>query len=97
MRTDRADVVDGLHGAVPLGADGLPALDVSHEHRAGDPVWELERVATAITAPLTAIGSRGRGPWKDALVGTVARRLLQSACRPILVLPAASLLGEAPA
>ena len=90
----RADVVRGLHGAVRLGDDGLPALEVRHEHRAGDPVWELERVAAAITAPLIAIGSRGLGPWEDALLGTVARRLLQTARRPILVLPAASLLGQ---
>jgi nucleotide-binding universal stress UspA family protein len=84
----RADVVDGLDGAVPVGDDGLPTVDLRHQHRAGDPAWELERVATAITAPLIAIGSRGLGPWKDALLGAVARRLLQSARRPILVLPA---------
>src|SRR5437660_688445 len=77
----RADVLHGLHG-------------VYHEHRAGDPSWELERVAAAITAPLIAVGSRGLGPWEDALLGTVARRLLQTARRPILVLPAASVLDQ---
>jgi nucleotide-binding universal stress UspA family protein len=68
------------------------ALDVRHELRVGDPAWELEAVAAAITAPLIAVGSRGRGPWRDALLGSVARRLLKTARRPILILPAATLL-----
>ena len=88
-RVRSADVVRGLNGNC-----GLPALDVRYEHRAGDPVWELERVAAAITAPLIAIGSRGLGPWEDALLGSVARRLLQTARRPTLILPAASLLDQ---
>jgi nucleotide-binding universal stress UspA family protein len=83
-----ADVVDGLRTAVQ---------DVRYEHRAGDPAWELERVAAAITAPLIAIGSRGLGPWEEALLGSVARRLLRTARRPVLVLPAASLLQARPA
>jgi len=65
---------------------------VRHEFRGGDPAWELEAVAAAITAPLIAIGSRGLGPWRDALLGSVARRLLRTARRPILILPAATLL-----
>jgi nucleotide-binding universal stress UspA family protein len=82
-----ADVVDGLRSG----------HDVRYEHRAGDPAWELERVAAAITAPLIAIGSRGLGPYEEPLLGAVARRLLQTARRPVLVLPAASVLQGAPA
>jgi len=67
-------------------------LTVHHEMRDGDPAWELEAVAAAITAPLIAIGSRGLGPWREPLLGSVARHLLSAARRPILVLPAASLL-----
>jgi nucleotide-binding universal stress UspA family protein len=93
-RVRNADVVRGLDGAVRSGDDALPALDVRYEHRAGGPVWELERVAAAITAPLIAIGSRGLGPCEDALLGSVARRLLQSARRPTLILPAAPLLDR---
>jgi len=83
-----ADVVEGLRTAVE---------DVRYEHRAGDPAWELGSVAAAITAPLIAIGSRGLGPWEEALLGSVARRLLRTARRPVLVLPAASLLQGPPA
>jgi nucleotide-binding universal stress UspA family protein len=69
------------------------APDVTWEVRSGDPVWELERVARALTAPLLAIGSRGLGPWTDPLIGSVARRVLLGARRPILVCPATSVAG----
>ena len=82
-----ADLVDGLRSH----------FDVRYEHRAGDPAWELERVAAAITAPLIAIGSQGLGPVEDPILGAVARRLLQTARRPVLLLPAASLREEAAA
>jgi len=59
-----------------------------HETRAGDPAWELEGVAAASTAPFIAVGSRGKGPWQEAVLGSVTRRLLLTARRPILVLPA---------
>ena len=68
------------------------SLDVSHQIRVGDPAWELERAANALTAPLIAVGSRGLGPQRDVLLGSVARDLLERARRPILVLPATSLL-----
>jgi nucleotide-binding universal stress UspA family protein len=93
------DIVRLLRTAASRGSDGhrVPtALDVRHELRHGDPAWELEAVAAAITAPLIAIGSRGLGPWRDALLGSVARRLLKTARRPLLILPAAALL-DAPA
>jgi len=67
-------------------------LEVRRDIRSGDPAWELERVAAAITAPLIAIGSRGLGPLDDGLLGSVARRVLRGARRPILIFPAASLL-----
>jgi nucleotide-binding universal stress UspA family protein len=58
--------------------------------RSGDPAWELERVASAATAPLICIGSRGLGPRTDPLLGSVTRRLLLGVRRPILVIPATS-------
>jgi len=69
------------------GANRMPCA-LRHETRAGDPAWELEGVAAASTAPFIAVGSRGRGPWHDAVLGSVTRRLLLTARRPILVLPA---------
>lgn len=73
----------------------VPTGDVRHERRHGDPAWELEAVAAAMTAPLIAVGSRGLGPWRDPLLGSVVRDLLKTARRPVLILPAASLLAAA--
>lgn len=69
------------------GSDRTPC-PLRYDTRAGDPAWELERVAAASTAPLIAVGSRGNGPWHDAVLGSVTRRLLLMAHRPILILPA---------
>ena len=67
-----------------------PPLDVEFEQRSGDPAEELERIAATATAPLIAVGSRGLGPPRSPLLGPIARRLLQHARRPIMVVPATS-------
>lgn len=64
------------------------ATRVSHELRRGDPAFELERVAAVRASPVLALGSRGLGPSRGALLGTIARRVLQGARRPTLVVPA---------
>lgn len=68
-------------------------LAVCHDVRNGDPAFELERVAAVTASPLLVIGSRGLGPSREALLGAVARRVLQAARRPTLVLPGTSLLA----
>jgi nucleotide-binding universal stress UspA family protein len=73
--------------------DGARRLPVSHELRRGDPAFELERVAAVRASPVLALGSRGVGPSRGALLGTIARRVLQGARRPTLVVPATA---EAP-
>ena len=69
-------------------ADGATRLPVSREMRRGDPAFELERVAAVRASPVLVIGSRGLGPSRGALLGTIARRVLQGARRPTLVVPA---------
>lgn len=83
-----AEVADALREAVTARHPGAAVAPISWEVRSGDPAWELECVASAITAPLIAVGSRGLGPWRDPLLGSVTRRMLLSARRPILVMPA---------
>jgi nucleotide-binding universal stress UspA family protein len=93
--TDGDEIVGRVRRAVAsrvAPASGSAPVGIRHEARTGDPAWELECVAAASTAPLVAIGSRGLGPWRDALLGSVARRLLQTARRPILILPATASL-----
>jgi nucleotide-binding universal stress UspA family protein len=84
----RAD--DALH----VVHDVAPSCRARHEARTGDPAWELERVAVASTAPLIAIGSRGTGPSSDVLLGPVARRLLVTSNRPVMILPATAVTEE---
>ena len=83
-----ADVADALREALATRHPGVTAPPIDWEVRSGDPAWELEGVASAITAPLIAVGSRGLGPWRDPLLGSVTRRMLLGARRPILVMPA---------
>jgi nucleotide-binding universal stress UspA family protein len=75
----------------------VPPLDLQYEQRSGDPADELERVAATATARLIAIGSRGLGPPRSLLLGSVSRRLLQHARRPIMVVPATSIPAGPPA
>jgi nucleotide-binding universal stress UspA family protein len=85
------EVADRLQAAVTHGLAAQASLVVRRDVRQGDPAWELERVASAISAPLIAIGSRGLGPFNDGLLGSIARRLLRAARRPILIFPATSM------
>src|SRR4051812_33763784 len=85
------DVLAQLRGTRPGAARrDTPPLDVEFEQRSGDPAEELERIAATATAPLIAVGSRGMGPPRSPLLGPIARRLLQHARRPIMVVPATS-------
>jgi nucleotide-binding universal stress UspA family protein len=89
------DLVRSAQAAVARWAThrGHPVvpLDVHHELRRGDPAEELERVAATATAPLIAVGSCGLNPRREALLGSVSRRVLDHARRPILVAPATSI------
>ncbi len=81
---------DAVSSAAAQRGDHAPSLDVDHELRRGDPAEELERVAATATAPLIAVGSCGLNRRHAALLGSVARRVLRHARRPILVVPATS-------
>lgn len=88
-----SEVVAALSDTLAENGDEPPWID--WDLRSGDPAWELERVASASTAPLICIGSRGLGPRSDPLLGSVARRLLLGARRSILVVPATSTASTA--
>ena len=53
--------------------------------RQGQVAEELIEVARESDAGIVAVGSRGRGAFKSALLGSVSRRLLQRADRPVMV------------
>jgi nucleotide-binding universal stress UspA family protein len=67
-------------------ADALPESDdVTVEPRTGDPVAELAHASAALD--LLVLGSRGRGPIRSVLLGSVSRALLRNAECPLVILP----------
>jgi nucleotide-binding universal stress UspA family protein len=53
----------------------------------GDAAQELARVAFEHDAALLVVGSRGRGPLRSAMVGSVSARLTRLAPCPVVVVP----------
>lgn len=72
------------------------SVDVTRTVRHGDVAAQLERVASAATAPLIVIGSRGREPWRASMLGSVARQVLERARRAVVVVPPATSPVRAP-
>ena len=82
------DPVRGWHDAPPL------PLRVE----VGDPVHELREQGSWVGVRMIAVGSRGHGPVRRALLGSVSAGLAASAPCPVLVVPptAASLEAAGP-
>ncbi len=78
---------DDHDGSVAAAAvsDVVPAADVHTERSRGPVAEELLAVAERWGAGVVAVGSRGRGPLKSTLLGSVSRRLIQLADRPVMV------------
>jgi nucleotide-binding universal stress UspA family protein len=83
---DRLDleVVPVFVGPIDGGHDAPP---VSVAVEMGDPVQELRERAAREHVRLLAVGSRGRGPIRQAFLGSVSAELAASAPCPVLVVP----------
>lgn len=79
------------HAAAAEGAASARAAGCSAEARAeeaGESVWRtILDVADEVAAASIVIGSRGRGPLKATLLGSVSREVLVHASRPVLIVP----------
>ena len=62
------------------------------ERVSGDAVDTIVAVAKRKNADLIVVGSRGLGPVKAALLGSVSRGVLDDAKRPVLIVKAAKVL-----
>lgn len=78
----RPDMLGHLRDAVDAAADGYPVI---FRYTLGSPAAEL--VAASRDADLLVVGSRGRGQFKDIILGSVSRALLLHAPCPVVVLP----------
>ena len=79
-------------GAASRGGDGRDGA-ITREQRRGDPAGQLERVAVAATAPALVLGTRGRAPWRATLLGSVSRRVLDLARRPVILVSPGAVVG----
>ena len=64
--------------------------------RIGPAAEQLLAAADDSNADLIVVGSRGRGRFTSAVLGSVAYRLIRHSARPVLVVTAASHHGDAP-
>lgn len=67
-------------------ASGLPAASLAVRCGVSISQTILEE-ATTVGAEMIVLGSRGLGPVKSVLMGSVSRAVLQRADRPVLVIP----------
>jgi nucleotide-binding universal stress UspA family protein len=93
-----------LHDVTDADREPLEqAADIADEHGVhartrllqGDPADEIVAFADTLDADLIVIGSRGHGAFLNALLGSVSRRVLHEARRPVLVVRAAHVPAEA--
>lgn len=84
------DIVEYAERALEEWCEPIRQAGVAHHQRveAGDPRTALDRVANEVEAALLVVGSRGLGPMRGLLLGSVAGHLVRYATRPIAVVPA---------
>jgi nucleotide-binding universal stress UspA family protein len=60
---------------------------VEREVRLGEPAAVLAEVAADCGAELIVVGSRGRGAWRSAVLGSVSSDVARLAPCPVLIVP----------
>jgi nucleotide-binding universal stress UspA family protein len=70
-----------------LRSAGIKAEVVLESIILGGPAHVIAEIAESIDADLIVVGTRGRSPLGELVLGSVPIRLLQVAHRPILVVP----------
>lgn len=91
IQDERASARDlvGIRSLVDSAGASRAALD-GPAILVGDPADELAEFAARSRAAMLVVGTRGRGPVRSALLGSVARSLGQRSATPFVVCPAAT-------
>ena len=82
LEGERRIVRAGLERALAELPEGVPA---TADARVGDPAVEL--ISASRELDLLVCGSRGRGPLRAVLLGSVTERLIRSAACPVVIVP----------
>jgi nucleotide-binding universal stress UspA family protein len=70
-----------------LRADGIRADAMMQTVQLGGPAHVIAEIADSVDADLIVVGTRGRSPVSEIVLGSVPIRLLHVAHRPLLVVP----------
>ena len=86
--------IDESETALAAAEEAAKEVGVAYalERVSGDAVDTIVAVAKRKNADLIVVGSRGLGPVKAALLGSVSRGVLDDAKRPVLIVKAAKVL-----
>jgi nucleotide-binding universal stress UspA family protein len=90
LRVGLRDELDGW--CEPLRARGIPYHTVVRD---GSAAAELIREADAKPTDLIVVGTRGRGGFRELLLGSVAHGVTQHAKYPVMVVPRQAVKAEA--
>lgn len=82
LEAERRVIKAGLERALAELPEGVPTIA---DARVGDPAVEL--IAASRELDLLVCGSRGRGPVRALLLGSVTERLLHGAACPVVIVP----------
>jgi nucleotide-binding universal stress UspA family protein len=82
LEAERRAIQARLEQALTELPEGVPAIA---DARVGDPAVEL--IAASHELDLVVCGSRGRGPLRAVLLGSVTERVLRGAACPVVIVP----------
>jgi nucleotide-binding universal stress UspA family protein len=85
---DDDQIASGIEAkAAELRAKGINAEAILHTIHGGGPAHVIADVAESHSADVIVVGTRGRSPVGEVILGSVPVRLLHIAHRPVLVVP----------
>ena len=78
-------------------APEITAADADREVRLGQPAVVLAEVAADCDAEFIVVGSRGRGAWRSAVLGSVSSEVVRRAPCPVIIVPERAAIEPRPA